>query len=204
MARIPLFLAALLLTSLLSTAWAIDLPNNGRLTVVSETGLVLGTGGVSDGRLTLTLEVGAEGFVTLLIEGSDGTILSLEGVVTASGQVVLDVDGEFQDLSAITVAAGGSAEVAFEDRIAHGVEDITQLPQPAQDGIAGAIANHEAAMENAAEGKAHAGGNANAGSGGDDDQPEEADPETGGEVGVQVGLEVGVGASAGSQGANRP
>lgn len=202
---------------LLATASAVELPDNARLTLVSDTGVVLGVGALEDGKLTLTLEAGAEGFITLLIEGVDGTIRSIDGLMTATGQVLLTVEGEVEDLAASTVEAGSEVVVAFEDRIAHGVEDITALPQPAQDGIAGAISNHEEAMVNAEAGKAHAGGSpegeADGEAGGDTGSEAGADVETeagaeagdddsGAEVDVEIGVDVGIG--VGSGGTDQP
>lgn len=208
---------------LLSMAWAVDLPDNARLTLVSDNSVVLGVGVLEDGKLTLTLEAGAEGFITLLIEGADGTIVSLEALLTATGQVLLTVEGGVEDLAVSAVAAGGEVVVAFEDRIAQGVKDITALPQPAQDGIAGAISNHEEAMVNAEEGKAHAGGKAGGEADGEADV--DADPEAdagadaeakGGaetgaenaganaEVDVEIGVDVGVGVGVGPGGVGQP
>ena len=189
---------------LLSVAMAVDLPDSAKLTLVSDTGVILGVGDVAEGRLTLTLEAGSEGFITLLIEGADGTVLALDGILTATGQVLITSEGQVEDLAASTVAAGGSVAVSFEERIAQGVEDITALPQPAQDGIAKAISNHEQAMLNAEEGKAHAGeGKPDTEPGDEADGDTEEDTEAGVEAEVGVGVSAGVGAETGVEaGAN--
>lgn len=200
---------------LLSTVWAAGLPNDSRLTFLSDSGIVMGVGVLHEGKLTLTLQGGFDGFITLLIEGADGTVVSQRGLITASGQVLLTTDGAVEDLAQLTEAAGGELNVTFEDRIAQGVKDIAALPEPAQAGIAGAISNHAEAQKKAAEGKAHAG----VGGGANDNQPDHAQEKaaegrahagaSGGtdnadHPGPDVDVEIGIGSNSGPNGAGRP
>ncbi|MEX2534188.1 MAG: hypothetical protein WD273_01195 [Trueperaceae bacterium] len=204
MTRVFSFILTLLV---LSTAWAFTLPEHARVTLISESGVVLGVGEITNGDLSLTLEAGANGFVTLLLEGVDG-IVSLEGVVTAGGQVLLTSKGEFEDLVATVEAAGGEAMVAFEARIAQGVDDVSNLTDEAQAGIDGAIENFGAATDAAAEGRANAGAAGAAGEtrtgvdvdaeaegriavGADNSEDGRAEAEGSVEVGVGIGVGVG-------------
>lgn len=125
---------------LLGTVGAEPFPDSGRVTLISDSGVVLGVGELEGGNLELSVDASASGFVTVLLEGEDGSVVSVDGMVTAEGQILLMSEGELEDFGASVEASGGSVAVTFEE-----------LPTEAQDGMAGAEANFEAAMENAAE-----------------------------------------------------
>src|SRR5690606_31227161 len=108
-------LSAVVVALMLALASAVDLPDRARLTLVSADGVVLGIGEMESGRLTLTLEAGAEGAITLLINAADGTVLALEAELTASGQVLVTSEDGVEDLALATVAAGGEVILAFRE-----------------------------------------------------------------------------------------
>ncbi|MEX2536701.1 MAG: hypothetical protein WD273_13985 [Trueperaceae bacterium] len=168
----------------LTTASAVELPDNAQVTLVSESGIVRGFGTIVEGDLSLTLEMGAEGFVTLIIEAANGTVVTVDGLVSSSGRVILTGDAGFEDLAETVVAAGGEVQVTFEDRIA---ADVESLPQEAQDGIAGAASNYAEAQEKAAEGQVQAEASASAG--------ENAE----GNANADVNIDVEVGAGSDNQ-----
>lgn len=173
----------------LSAASAVSLPDNAQVTLISESGVVLGFGTIAEGDLSLTLELGAEGFVTLLVEGADGTVVTVDGLLSSSGQVILTGEAGFEDLAETVVAAGGEVQVTFEDRIA---ADVDSLPQEAQDGIAGAAANYQEALESAAEGRAQAG----AGADGEANVSENSEGRSDADADFEVDAEVGVGSDS--------
>jgi hypothetical protein len=178
---------------LLSAAAAVPLPDNAQVTLISESGVVLGFGTIVEGQISLTLELGARGFATLLVEGADGTVITIDSLLSSSGQVILTGEAGFEDLAESVAAAGGRLQVTFEDRIA---ADVDSLPQEAQAGIAGAAVNYQNALEAAAEGKA----GVKAGVDGEATASESSEgrSDAGAEVDVEIGVGIGVGIGIGS------
>ena len=107
-------LATLVAAVLISGAFAIDLPEHARLTLLSSEGVVLGVGQVTNGDLSLALQSGAKGDVKLLIVGADGDVLAFDAVLTESGSVMLAQGDSWADLAEAVRASGGEAQVWFE------------------------------------------------------------------------------------------
>jgi hypothetical protein len=167
------------------------------VTLISESGVVLGFGTIVEGQVSLTLELGARGFATLLVEGADGTVITIDSLLSSSGQVILTGEAGFEDLAESVAAAGGKLQVTFEDRIA---ADVDSLPQEAQAGIAGAAVNYQNALEAAAEGEAGVKAGVNAGVDGEATASESSEgrSDAGAEVDVEIGVGIGVGIGIGS------
>lgn len=188
---------------LFSVASAVSLPENATVTLISEGGVVVGIGELVEGDLSLTLEVGANGFVSLLIEGEGGASVTLDGLVNGDGEVLVVSDGDFVGLSAEVEEAGGRADVAFSERIAQGLAEDAELPTEAVDGIATATENQAAALENAADGQANAGGSVDVEAEGSAETGDESSAAGAANADASVELDVNIGEDAAEDGVNR-
>lgn len=140
-----------------TVASAVTLPEDASVTLTSDAGAVIGVGEITDGDLNLTIETGANGFITITFEGEDGAVVTFDGMIDADGKLLLVNEDELTDLATNVEEAGGEPEIEFEEDIA---VDVTSLPEEAQAGIAQAAENQAEAAENATEGEAQAGAEA--------------------------------------------
>ena len=99
-------LLSLFLTLGLSTALALNLPEQAELVVVSEAGAIIGIGDLTDGILTLELIAGNNGFAKLLVVDAEGILQAAEVMVNADGSVTLILDTGFVSLGSLAADAG--------------------------------------------------------------------------------------------------
>jgi hypothetical protein len=112
-------LSTLILTLVLGTALAVELPGSATLFFTTENGTVVAVGELEEGDLSLELLAGFSGFVTITSVDEEGNVVSFEATVDVNGTVtVLDMESfEFVDLAHAVTAAGGDVDVEFEDSI---------------------------------------------------------------------------------------
>lgn len=92
--------------SLAAVALASSLPQSGTVVVTNDSGAQVGTGTIAQGQLTLTLDAGTSGLVTLTVTASNGETETFQAMVDASSQVTVVHDGSFEKLDDFAKGSG--------------------------------------------------------------------------------------------------
>lgn len=88
-------------------ALASSLPANGSVTVTNDQGAVVGTGTIVNGTLSLSLDQGTNGFVTLTVTNSTTNETETFQAMVKNGTAVTVVDGsQFKDLKSFAKDGG--------------------------------------------------------------------------------------------------
>lgn len=93
-------------------ALAASLPSSGTVTVKNDAGTQVGTGTIANGHLSLSLDSGTSGFVTITVTDANGNTQSYEAMVKAGGTVTVVDGNQFSNLPDFANSGGvGSVDV---------------------------------------------------------------------------------------------
>lgn len=94
------------LLALGTIALAASLPSSGTVTVTNDSGTQVGTGTISNGHLSLSLDSGTSGFVTITVTDGSGNTQSYDAMVKAGGTVTVVAGNQFTDLPDFAKSGG--------------------------------------------------------------------------------------------------
>ncbi len=94
------------LLALGTIALAASLPNSGTVTVKNDSGTQVGTGTISNGQLSLSLDTGTSGFVTITVTDAKGSTQTFEAMVKAGGKVTVVDGSQFSNLPDFAKSGG--------------------------------------------------------------------------------------------------
>ncbi|MEJ2358180.1 MAG: hypothetical protein P8Y13_08880 [Deinococcales bacterium] len=132
------FLTLLVATLAFGTlALASSLPANGSVTVTNDQGTVVGTGNIVNGTLSLTLQPGASGFVSLTVTNTTTNETETYQAMVKNGTTVTVIDGtQFKDLNSF--AKDGGVESV----------DVTESSDLQQPGTNDSSASNDSSSQN--------------------------------------------------------
>lgn len=111
--------------SLAAVALASSLPQSGTVVVTNDSGTQVGTGTIAQGQLTLTLDTGTSGLVTLTVTASNGETETFQAMIDASGTVTVVHDGSFEKLDDFAKGSGIEKVEVKESTEASSSQDAT-------------------------------------------------------------------------------
>jgi|GEM_PF-5000863 len=94
------------LLALGTIALAASLPSSGTVTVTNDSGTQVGTGTISNGHLSLSLDSGTSGFVTITVTDGSGNSQSYDAMVKAGGTVTIVAGNQFTNLPDFAKSGG--------------------------------------------------------------------------------------------------
>ena len=211
-AVIPMKRLVIALTALLTliaggaVALAANLPQNGSVTVTNDSGAVVGTGTIANGHLSLQLQTGTSGFVTIAVTGGAAGSQTFQAMVDRSGDVTVMNNSQFQDLPAFAKASGMAGVDVSEsaDAGAAGATDhasATGQTEKAANAAAPQQQTDNSQADSHSQGNGQVTGSKQPGQSGGSSDTAETETETHAQVGASVGSgddSVDVGADVGT------